>query len=558
MNKNPNNLAMTLFLTLMMMIVPVARGLVLEEGENGGAIAETTAYRAEIAKDGCMSGLVIGGVGFIEPGVAKFTRGIYLLSDRKVIPLGDISIKDGAVLAKGGSASITYRFSDSEIVFDVDNFGDTGVNFFMVFDKAVDSLVTDAGMKHATPLGNGGLENVTFLSGENTLKLIPKVKLWPFEGRQVAQIDLKAGESRSIGITIGAAAPSNGGADTEEPPVPEAVMGDDEEATEEISIGSPMDYQVFQRTTMERGTIHVSAKVKGRPDAVEYKLTGENLPSDWTSLPFDKSSGHIEAEVETRAGGWYRFELRTLSKGEVVHSRGVERVGVGEVFIGAGQSNSTSCGQFRTKQESGMVANFTGDGWRLADDPQLGSSDEKLPGCDGGSYYPAFGDAMFEEFGVPIGITPTGHTGTSVKYWQPGGDLYKGLLKRMEALGEGGFRAVLWHQGESDMGMKKEEYHDFLKNLIKTSRKDAGWEVPWMVAQASYPDSPEDNAVRTAQAGIWEEGIAMEGPDTDRLNGSNRDKTGVHFSPEGLARHGKLWAEKVGSWIVSIRQGNGR
>ncbi len=560
-----NNHAIPLFRTIFMSLLiaasisPTACAVEVESSQDGGATATAKGYRATIAPDGCMPELKIGGVSFIEPGVAKFTRGVYLYAGNKVVKMEDISVKGTTVLVKGESASIQYSFSDTGIDFEINNSSAENLNFFMVFDLAVNSIMTADGKSLPAPVGNAGLENVEFVSGENHLKLITTAKLWPFEGRQVAQIDVPAGETRRIESEIKIAgkpgSPNSKLEQLSSPPDKEPVTT--EMTAEERTILSPGDYQVFQRTTKDRGSIHIKARTDGTPDAVEYRLIGTSvdgpLPDDWIPVEFDRTSGWVDAKLEAPAGGWYRFELRAR-KGGIVEPLGtVAHVGIGEVFIGAGQSNSTSCGEFRTNQKSGMVSNYTGEAWRLADDPQLGSADAGKKGCDGGSYYPAFGDAMYEKYGVPIGVTPTGHTATSVRYWQPGGDLYKGLLKRMQALGEHGFRAVLWHQGETDVDLKltKEEYFRLLEKVIENSRKDMGWDVPWIVAQVSFPGRPKDNAIRVAQAELWRDGIALEGPDTDQLVGSSRDKTGVHFSPKGLEEHGHLWAERVQAWLES-------
>jgi hypothetical protein len=74
-----------------------------------------------------------------------------------------------------------------------------------------------------------------------------------------------------------------------------------------------------------------------------------------------------------------------------------------------------------------------------------------------------------------------------------------------------------------------------------------------MVAQVSYhsPDDSSSADIRAAQASLWKDGIALEGPDTDALTGTNRQDagTGVHMSGKGLQAHGAMWAEKVGQWI---------
>ena len=133
-----------------------------------------------------------------------------------------------------------------------------------------------------------------------------------------------------------------------------------------------------------------------------------------------------------------------MKAGKVVGEMAVDHVGVGEVFVGAGQSNSTNCGQERIKQYSGMVSSFSGTAWQLADDPQPGVHDNSM----GGSYWPAFGDEMYAKYHVPIGVASTGHSGTSVNQWIPGGELFRWMTTRMKELGREGFRAVLWHQGK--------------------------------------------------------------------------------------------------------------
>lgn len=130
----------------------------------------------------------------------------------------------------------------------------------------------------------------------------------------------------------------------------------------------------------------------------------------------------------------------------------------------------------------------------------------------------------------------------------------------MKALGPNGFRAALWHQGESDAKQKDATrtlsgplYREYLEKLIRDTRKDLGWEVPWFVAKASYhgPDDEGSDDIRDAQSSLWKDKLALEGPVSDALKGEWRDGNGkgVHFSGPGLREHAAKWVEKVAPWV---------
>ena len=159
---------------------------------------------------------------------------------------------------------------------------------------------------------------------------------------------------------------------------------------------------------------------------------------------------------------------------------------------------------------------------------------------------------MFAKYGVPIGVAVTGQGGAPVGNWQPGTPAFIWTMTRMMELGQGGFRAVLWHQGESNVNGTSEDYYQKLSATIKASHAVTGWYFPWFVAQVSYcnPKAPSAPVTRDAQKRLWDEGIALEGPDTDTLVGDYR--AGIHFSVKGLKKHGEMWAEKVGVYLDKV------
>src|SRR5262249_35115362 len=152
-----------------------------------------------------------------------------------------------------------------------------------------------------------------------------------------------------------------------------------------------------------------------------------------------------------------------------------------------------------------LVAAFDGASWRLAGDPE--------PGADGnhGSFMPVFGDALAMRFQVPVGIVAQGIGATSLREWLPSGvqftnpptltrnvvmigpsqweasgRIFTNFTTRLKCFGPEGFRAVLWHQGESDAHQKDPGrtlpgalYRQYLERLIHDSRSEIGWNAPW-------------------------------------------------------------------------------
>ncbi len=349
-----------------------------------------------------------------------------------------------------------------------------------------------------------------------------------------------------------------------------------------LVLDAPRDYQVVQRNAKNVGTVRVRGKLGAgaeKADALDYRVSVDGKPGVWQKLGTPVKGGAFGATVEVAAGGWYRFEVRAVVGGKAVAAARVEHLGVGEVFVIAGQSNSANHGAEKQTTKTGRVAAFDGDRWQPANDPQPGASGT------GGSFLPPFGDAIAEKFGVPVGLVACGVGATSVREWLPKGatfpnpptlegnvrkladgrweskgDLYAAFCSRMKALGPNGFRAVLWHQGESDANqtdatrtLPGQLYREYVEKLIRDSRKEIGWDAPWFVAQVSYhvPGDEASPDIRAAQAGLWKDGVALEGPDSDALKGELRESggKGVHFSGPGLRAHAAKWAEKVGPWL---------
>ena len=353
-------------------------------------------------------------------------------------------------------------------------------------------------------------------------------------------------------------------------------------ASPTVRIEQPLEWQVVQRYSAGAGTVDVHGSVLPAAEAasevqVRFQQAGDDVV-EWQSAEVH-ADGTFQIAVEVPAGGWYRCEVRAEKQGVLLAEAAVDQVGVGEVFVVAGQSNSANFGEERQRPETGMVSTRDGAGWRPADDPQPGAQG------GGGSFLPPLGDGLVREFGVPVGFVACGIGATSVREWLPetvifpepptrtgrvrqlpeggwhsDGAAYAMLVARMKSVGPAGFRAVLWHQGESDANqpdasrtLPGERYREYLSLVIRATSHDLGRDVPWFVAQASYhvPGDESSPDIRAAQAAICRDGIALAGPDTDSLTGDQREAggAGVHFSGPGLRAHAALWLDVLTPWL---------
>ncbi len=345
-----------------------------------------------------------------------------------------------------------------------------------------------------------------------------------------------------------------------------------------LRVVRPVEWAVVQRHSRGEGAIPVEVRASlPAAGAIEVRVA-RAADAPWQSLAREEET--FTGLIAAPAGGWHRLEVRAIVEDMVVGEATVERVGVGEVFVVAGQSNSANHGEERLAPATDRVVTLDPEGvWRVAADPQPGASG------DGGSFLPALGDRLEAEFKVPIGLVACGIGATSVREWLPEGSRFPApptltarvrpvagggfesdgaafamLVGRMKQLEPTGFRGVLWHQGESDANQQDRSrtlpgplYEALLGRVIRDTRAEIGRNVPWFVARATYhvPGDESSTDIRVAQAAVCRDGVALPGPDTDRLKGPLRDSGGhgVHFSGAGQRRHAEAWFAVLAPWL---------
>lgn len=298
-----------------------------------------------------------------------------------------------------------------------------------------------------------------------------------------------------------------------------------------LRVARPRRYEVFQR---EAGKASVPVEITGISEAQATVFVLDAAGKVIARQDLRVSAGTASGCIEAPEGGWYSLAVRLGRR-----RQRLVPFGVGDVLVIAGQSNAAGHGDGFIPDRSGLVSLSTeSSDWALAQKP------EALPGpMAAGSAWPILGELLALSERAPIGFISAAVGGTSTEQWLPGGELYAGLKR---ALTGRRVRAVLWHQGESDAvnGFSTERTYQNMATMINQSRADAGWQVPWYVALASYaPGTPieQQQATRAAQALLFKMGLALPGPDTDTHVPESMRYDKVHFGQVGLIVHAVLW-----------------
>ena len=225
-----------------------------------------------------------------------------------------------------------------------------------------------------------------------------------------------------------------------------------------ITLSDPTGRAIYQRNRANLANVVVAGTYSGRADRIEARAVtrtgygGAN--TDWTPIVSAPRGGAFSATLPVPAG-WYDIEVRQVKGNAVVETTAVQRVGIGEVFITAGQSNAGCFGSPKQSPDDDRVSayNINTGSWQIANDPQPGVSAVSWGIGTGGSPWPKMGDLLAAKYNVPIGIVAVAVGGSGISQWQPNTstDYYDNCLyAAISGLYKTGFRAILWHQGETD------------------------------------------------------------------------------------------------------------
>lgn len=252
-----------------------------------------------------------------------------------------------------------------------------------------------------------------------------------------------------------------------------------------LTISSPAPYQVFQRSA-GMADITISGYVANSPSySIEVSLDGVNWQWLTTSdVPF------FHGVIAGIPQGQYTISVRIVGNAT---QKDVPFVGIGDIFVIAGQSNASGRLVYRQVYshpalKAGLFTNaYTWGELKDFTDSITSQRDTISAGDYGvGSVWPLLVTHIMADQGVPVGFVPCAKGGSSITQWQPvypltQTTLYGSCVNRI--LTVGGAKVVLWLQGETDAGtnMASDIYTERLNTLADAFQADTG--LSMMVAQ---------------------------------------------------------------------------
>lgn len=212
----------------------------------------------------------------------------------------------------------------------------------------------------------------------------------------------------------------------------------------------------------------------------------------------DGMSGTWDMTLTVPAGGLYRIETGLDTKSTNPNLGWIFRgdvrlhVGVGDLFIVAGQSNSAGYGKDSAfDPPSNQVHLFRNRRtWDLASHPinesTFAAEDLNAEmGVSGISPYISFGKGLHNISHYPVGLISTALGGSPISRWDisQNGDLFLNMITKIKDCGNKA-AGILWYQGCSDANPELSiDYFNNFKRVVMETRKELGYEIPFFTFQ---------------------------------------------------------------------------
>ena len=309
-----------------------------------------------------------------------------------------------------------------------------------------------------------------------------------------------------------------------------------------ISVTSPKTYQVIQRNGSNQANIVISGTYTGSPAAIEASWNS----GSYTTIVSSPTGGTFSGTLLNQTAGQGTLNVRFVNVTSTTST--VNYVGIGDIFVVAGQSNAAGYGfNNQTYTPSGglkAVEFGNDDNWKELVDPlddgtnQVDSvSYDSSVGFPKGSSWVNIASYFLADQNVPIAFIPTARDATAITQWLPGVDhsntstLYGSMHRRINAAD--GVKAVLFWQGESDAiaHAASSTYKTNLDTFSQSIQDDFGVKVVMVqIGEFSALGGTYINSIRQAQRAAWDQGgNVLPGPTLYDVNLADEGADGLHF-----------------------------
>ncbi|WP_395784936.1 sialate O-acetylesterase [Aquirufa sp.] len=377
----------------------------------------------------------------------------------------------------------------------------------------------------------------------------------------------------------------------------------------QVTISYPHNRQVFQRSNANEASFSILGNCAVSATSVQVKLVpvqaNQGTLVNWTSLDSNPAGGLFQGQIKAK-GGWYTMWIRSLVNGKALDSTALSRVGVGENFIIAGQSNaqgvwrpdekgasddrvncanvySFELGEDSNNTDHRFLGTYNLD-FPLTDFVQMSNRTAIGPMALSKYYWAQLGDSLVTKLNVPVCFLNVAWGGTSVRNWAessrgiasenpwvaglyyPAGFPFINLKRAAEIYGlKLGIRAILWHQGETDTyhnNIGENKFKEYLGEIVSNLRKQTGISIPWIISEVSAISSylnngstcspvSFNNGIISAQRAFVNDRLFEEvysGPNTDQVEiprSNDSYASCVHFTPNVYGQLADLWEDKL-------------
>lgn len=310
-----------------------------------------------------------------------------------------------------------------------------------------------------------------------------------------------------------------------------------------MQVTAPQAYQVVQRSGTT-GTITITGTIKSGTHSIEASWNGGAWATIATSAT-TSFSGSLTSQDQGSGVLYVRYADQPWEMATV------NPVGIGDVFVIAGQSNGMGYGLNNQTNSGTWAGGFGKDyNWHKLVDPSdmsTGALDavSNNTGAQGGSVWPLVaGRFSTNNLGFPIAFVPCAASASSITLWQPSGgftnrsSLYGSMTWRSK-YAAGGAKAVLWWQGEYEAKYgAATQYHDYT-NFSSSVFSDQGIKVMPCKLESLDGTYPNLSTVNANYGTAWsDDPNTITGPD---LSGITPSEIPHLRSDSNLAAAAELW-----------------